>query len=185
MTKFRRSLMGVAALLASVGMALVPAQAAHATPIDDCNADAEPVWNSGDIRAGGNNYTPVASPFKMFHNDVFRVTARGTITIDYWGTRKSVNGDPTTGDSTWPADGERRYMLLAKVDKGKVVFPTRDVEYTAGQLFPVGFDSTCFRYERTTPITSSDPSAKLTFSYNDPNLGDNGGAGFVTVRQWF
>jgi len=111
--------------------------------------------------------------------------------LSRFARRVLIDLDPgvyQVSDLTWDmglAHHEVLFTVGGKIHDQDSEVPTRDVEYTAGQLFPVGFDSTCFRYERTTPITSSDPSAKLTFSYNDPNLGDNGGAGFVTVRQWF
>lgn len=185
MTKFRRSLIGVATLLATAGMSLVPAEAAHARPIDDCAMELAPRYDSGTIAAAGNDFTRLDPPLKMYNNDAFRIRATGTITIDYWGTRKSVGGDEQTADGTqWLLPGARRYMLLAKVSRGWISVIAGGPSYDAGEWFPVGFDSGCMRYHRAEPITDADPSAFLTFAYNDNNVGDNGGAGSVTVRQW-
>jgi hypothetical protein len=177
--------MGVAALLVSAGLSLVPAGAAHARPIDDCLLEGAARYNSGTFAAGGNNYTRFDTPRLMQNNNAFRITATGTISIDFWGTDKSVNGDAELGDEHFPLPGARRYMLIARVNKGEISVPAGGPRYAAGQWFPVGFDSGCLRYHRATAITPADPSAYLTFAYNDDHIGDNGGRGNVVVRQWW
>lgn len=188
MTRTRRYLVGIATLVTAVGAALLPAAAAHAvddpTALNNCVAGAPTSFTSGSFAAGGNNFTPFDPPAQMFNNDAFRITATGSIAINYWGTQKDVGGDPTPADLNWPLPGANQYMLIAKVDKGEVI-TDRGRRFTANQWFPVGRDSRCFRYARTSPITAENPSAFLTLSFNDPNIGDNGGHGNVVVRQWF
>jgi hypothetical protein len=184
----RKVLTGAATLVTAVSVALVPAGAAHAvddfTALNNCTSNTAASFDSGTFSAGGNNHTPFTLPEQMLNNDAFRITAFGSIAINYWGTMKDVGGDATPAvGPEWPRQGSNQYMLLAKVDKGKVIIGRS--EFGPNVWFPVGRNSTCFRYVRTTPITDDAPSAFLTFSYNDPNIGDNGGFGNVRVRQWF
>lgn len=184
----RRLLIGAATLMTSVSVILLPVEAAHAVDDDtarnNCASGTIANFDSGSFLAGGNNHTRLDPPSQMFNNDAFRITATGTYTMDYWGTRKDVGGDATTADLGWPLPGFNQFMLIAKVDKGEIV-TSRGRTFAANQWFPVGRDSGCLRYRRTSPITSENPSAFLIFAYNDPNIGDNGGAGSVRVRQWF
>ncbi|HZM78686.1 MAG TPA: hypothetical protein VFC19_23415 [Candidatus Limnocylindrales bacterium] len=187
MSMVRNLLIGATTLVTSASLILVPAGAAHAvddfTALNNCAAGGTESFNSGTFAAGGNNHTRFDLPDAMFHNDAFRITAFGYITIDYWSTRKDVGGDATPAGSDWPKPGVNQYMLLAKVDKGEVFIGR--VRFRTNEWFPVGRDSGCIRYVRTTPITDENPSAFLTFRFNDPNIGDNGGFGNVRVRQWF
>jgi hypothetical protein len=184
----RKMVMSAAALMTSVSVVLVPAGAAQAvddlTAVNNCAGGTTANFDSGTFFAGGNNHTRFDPPSQMLNNDAFRITASGTYTTDYWGTRKDVGGDATTADLNWPLPGFNQYMLIAKVDKGSVI-TSRGRRFNANQWFPVGRDSGCVRYVRTTPISEDNPSAFLIFAYNDPNIGDNGGAGGVRVRQWF
>jgi len=181
-------MMAAVTLVTAAGAAILPATAAHAvddnTALNRCNAGVAASFTSGTFAAGGNNFTPFDPPAQMFNNDAFRITAFGSIAINYWGTMKDVGGDPTPADLSWPLPGNNQYMLIAKVDKGEIV-TTTGRRFTANQWFPVGRDSGCFRYVRTSPITFENPSAHIILSFNDPNIGDNGGFGNVTVRQWF
>jgi hypothetical protein len=104
------------------------------------------------------------------------------VRIDFWGTTKSVNGELPVAPSGagWPAPGERRYMLVAKVSAGSVWLERTGRFYGPGQWFPIGFDSGCFMYH-----SAGVTNPQLIFSYNDPNLGDNGGGAGVTVKQWW
>jgi hypothetical protein len=154
------------------------------TALSQCNGGAPASYTSGTFAAGGNNFTRFDLPNQMFNNDALRISAFGTVAINYWGTQKDVGGDPTPADSNWPLPGYNQYMLIAKVDKGEVI-TNRGQRFLPNQWFPVGRDSGCFRYVRTSPITTENPSAFLTLSINDPNVGDNGGYANVTVRQWF
>jgi hypothetical protein len=188
MTIVRKALTGLVMLVVSAGVTLLPAAPAYAvddfTALNNCTNGAPASFNSGTFAAGGNNFTRFDPPNEMFNNDAFRITAFGTVAINYWGTRKDVAGDSTPADSNWPLPGQNQYMLIAKVDKGEVI-TNRGRRFLPNQWFPVGRDSGCFRYVRTTPITQQDPSAFITLSINDPNIGDNGGYANVNVLQWF
>lgn len=187
MSMTRKLLIGAATLMTSVSVTLLPIEAAHA--VDDpaardrCVAGDPANFDSGTFAAGGNNHTRFDLPELMFHNDGFRITSFGYITIDYWSTRKDVGGDRTPAPSHWPLPGHNQFMLIAKVDKGEVIVGR--TRFGTNQWFPVGRDSGCIWYLRTSPITTDNPSAFLTFAFNDPNIGDNGGFGNVRVRQWF
>jgi hypothetical protein len=188
MSMVRKLVIGAATLITSAGVILLPVGAAHAVDDDtarnNCASATPASSDSGTFFAGGNNHTRFDPASQMFNNDAFRITATGTITIDYWGARKDVGGDATTADLSWPLPGFNQYMLIAKVDKGEII-TSRGRRFGPNQWFPVGRDSGCVRYVRTSPITGENPSAFLIFSYNDPNIGDNGGAGGIRVRQWF
>ncbi len=177
-----------AAAIVVAGMTLLPAAPAQAvddlTAVNRCAGNVAASFASATFAAGGNNYTRFDLPSQMFNNDALRITAFGTVAINHWGTQKDVAGDATPADHNWPLPGHNQYMLIAKVDKGEVV-TDRGRRFLPNQWFPVGRDSGCFRYVRTTPLTPQDPSAFLTLSINDPNIGDNGGYANVNVRQWF
>ncbi len=188
MAKARKALIGAVMLMTSVSVTMLAAAPAHAvddfTALNNCTSNAAAGFNSGTFTAGGNNHTRFDLPNEMFNNDAFRLTAFGSVAINYWGTHKDVAGDNTPADSNWPLPGHNQYMLIAKVDKGEVI-TNRGRRFLPNQWFPVGRDSGCFRYVRTTPISLENPSAFLTFSINDPNIGDNGGFANINVRQWF
>ncbi|GIH03689.1 hypothetical protein Rhe02_17560 [Rhizocola hellebori] len=184
----RRFLVGTVTAITAVGGALLPAGAAHAiddvTALNRCTAGAATSFTSPSFAAGGNNNTPFDLPAQMFNNDAFRITATGSIAINYLGTQKDVGGDPTPAPADWPLRGQNQYMLIAKVDRGAVI-TDRGRRFGTNEWFPVGRNSGCFRYVRPTPVSDDDPTAVLIFSYNDPNISDNGGFGNIVVRQWF
>ncbi|GIH02251.1 hypothetical protein Rhe02_03180 [Rhizocola hellebori] len=187
MARLRTLLLGVAMLVTSAGVALAPAGAAYAvddfTAFNRCQTGATAQLTNG-LAAAGNALTTFTPPAFMLNNDAFRITASGSITVDLWRTSKSVGGDPVPAGAGFPIPGARKYMLIARVNKGWFMTATGAI-YPAGRWFPVGFDSGCLKYSRQSPVTPADPSAFLTFSYNDDNIADNGGAGNVLVRQWY
>ncbi|MGB2570878.1 hypothetical protein ACPFP2_20860 [Micromonospora citrea] len=132
--------------------------------------------------APGNRQTTWASPISIIHGDAFRVKAQGSIRIDAWGTTKSIAGElpaaPTAGG--WPAPGAPRYALIARVTGGSVWMKKTSRTYGSSSWFPVGTDSDCMLFS-----SNGDPAPQLVFTFNDNNLGDNGGGAAVVVQQWF
>lgn len=80
----------------------------------------------------------------------------------------------------WPATDSPKYALVAKVTAG-LIWSTRTGRlYHANEWFPVGADSRCVQFQGWNVGIP-----QLVFSYNDPNLGDNGGGAQVAVKQWW
>jgi hypothetical protein len=166
---------------ATVAAVPVAPAAAASFPLERCRDNDRPEHgDAGWWSAPGNQHTPWAAPAGLQDEDVLRVSAFGTVRIDFWGTTKSVNGELPVAPTGWPAPGERRYMLIAKVSAGSVWLERTGRFYGPGQWFPIGFDSGCFMYD-----SAGVTNPQLIFSYNDPNLGDNGGGAGVTVKQWW
>lgn len=168
----------VAAVVAAVA-AGSPAAAVE-TPVGGCYAT--PPLSTPDPAgwsAPGNVHTAWAAPFGLESDDALRVTAYGSVRIDYWGTNKSIAGEPPAAGAGWPAPDAPRYALIAKVTQGSMWVRATRRSYGPHQWFPIGADSGCMLY------SSAGPGAQLVFSFNDPNLGDNGGGATVSVRQWW
>ncbi|GAB3151185.1 hypothetical protein GCM10027290_39860 [Micromonospora sonneratiae] len=164
--------------LAVVGGGL-PASATE-TALGRCRRSFAPQFtDQAPWFAPGNLHTPWAAPAGLETEDALRITAAGTVRIDYWGTTKNIAGELPVAGSGWPAPGEPRYMLIAKVTAGSVWLHANGRSYGAGAWFPVGTDSGCMSY------SSAGPSSQLVFSYNDPNLGDNAGGAAINVKQWW
>ncbi|MEV4543416.1 hypothetical protein [Micromonospora echinaurantiaca] len=156
-----------------------PAAAAN-LPLDRCY-DLAPPQNIDDQpwSAPGNRQTVWPTPVGIRDRDVLRVSAQGRIRIDHWGTQKSIAGEWPPGGSGWPAPDALRYALIAKVSDGSVLVLKNGLSYGPGRWFPVGTDSGCILY------FSAGLNPRVTFSFNDPNLGDNGGGASVRVSQWW
>lgn len=73
-----------------------------------------------------------------------------------------------------------RYALIARVTTGSMWVKKTSRIYGPSSWFPVGTDSDCMLFS-----SNGDPAPHLVFTFNDNNLGDNGGGAGVVVRQWF
>jgi hypothetical protein len=170
-------------VMVTVGAVVGPASPAAATDaLARCRAGDRPQYSdTAWWQAPGNQHTPWAAPAGIVDGDVFRVTAYGTVRIDFWGTNKSINGELPGAPANWPSPGERRYMLVASISAGTLWSDwTRRTYAGNSKWLPVGFDSGCFQY-----WSAGDPHPLLRFSYNDDNLGDNGGGAWIVVQQWW
>ena len=156
-----------------------PALAADPPGYSDCVGERVHPKATGELLAGGNNYTDWAPNADIYDNDAFKIRAEGSITIDWWGNRVDVAGVSALAPTGWPLAGERQYMLIAKVNTGRVFLQHRSRWYYANQWFPVGANSGCLWYDGTSRGTY------FTFSYNDITLNDNGGNARVVVQQWW
>jgi len=157
------------------------AAAAAETPLGSCSAGAPPS-HSGPVAEGvpGNAETPWFTPLSLANGDALRATASGRVRVDHWGTNKSIAGELPVAGGGWPAPGLPRYMLIGKVTIGAMWLKSTGLTYGPGQWFPVGPDSGCMLY-----LSASPPQGgRLVFSFNDDNLGDNGGGAAVLVAQW-
>jgi len=177
----RPALVGV--LVGVLAVVVGPTAPAAANPLSDCYDNARP--QHGDAAfwgAPGNQRTPWAAPAGIQDGDVFQITAHGTVRIDFWGTSKSIAGElPVPGyGSAWPATDSPRYALVGTVTGGAVWSRRTGRIYSANQWFPVGADSGCVQF-----LGRDVGIPRMLFSYNDPNLGDNGGGAQVHVRQWW
>lgn len=173
-------LVGVLAGAATVVVG--PAAPAAAGPLDACNDNDRPQYGDPAYwSAPGNHQTPWAAPAGIQYGDVFRISAYGTIRIDHWGTNKNIAGElPVPGwGSGWPGYDSPKYALVAKVTSGSVWSPRTGRIY-ANEWFPVGTDSRCVQF-----LGYDVGIPQLVFSFNDPNLGDNGGGASVVVKQWW
>lgn len=178
--------------VAGVGFAIFTVSAGTAmaapvtNPISRCGFDAQgmrdfqPQYVSPSFVARGNYIDSWWARYGILNEDAFRVTATGTTRIDYWGANKDVWGDPVFAGTNWPLPNENQYILMARVTTGRVWLNSRWRWYNANQWFPVGGDSGCFAYE-----SLGQAAPQLQFGINDPNIGDNGGGPWVTVRQWW
>lgn len=171
-------------VLIGVGtVVLGPTAPAAANPLDGCRDNARP--QHGDAAfwpAPGNHQTPWAAPAGIQDNDVFRITAHGTVRIDHWGTSKNIAGElPAPGvGAGWPAPEAPKYALIGRVTAGSIWSTRTGRIYGGTRWFPVGTDSGCMQF------WGHDVGIpQLVFSYNDPNLGDNGGGAQVTIKQWW
>ncbi|MEV4629372.1 hypothetical protein AB0J90_24230 [Micromonospora sp. NPDC049523] len=174
----------VGALVGVGAVAIGPAApAAAALPLENCYNNERPQHGDGAFwSAPGNQHTPWAAPAGIQDGDIFRITASGSVRVDYWGTSKNIVGElPAPGlGSGWPAPDSPRYALVAKVTAG-LIWSTRTGRlYHANEWFPVGADSRCVQFQGWDVGIP-----QLVFSYNDPNLGDNGGGAQVAVKQWW
>ncbi|MER7332803.1 MULTISPECIES: hypothetical protein [unclassified Micromonospora] len=168
-------------VLLAAGVALWPAAPAAASlPLERCN-DLQTPQHADDQAwsAPGNAHTVWPTPVGILDRDVFRVSAEGRIRIDLWGTQKSIAGELPLAGSGWPAPGARRYALIAKVTDGSMLVLRTGLFYGPGRWFPVGTDSGCMLYYH------AGAPPQIVFSFNDPNLGDNGGGATVRVSQWW
>lgn len=160
-----------------------PAAPALAAPLDTCYDNGRPQYGDPAYwSAPGNHQTPWPAPAGIQYGDVFRISAYGTIRIDHWGTTKNIAGElPAPGwGSGWPAYDSPRYALVAKVTAGSVWSPRTGRIYGPNEWFPVGTDSRCVQF-----LGRDVGIPQLVFSFNDPNLGDNGGGASVAVKQWW
>jgi hypothetical protein len=163
----------------AAGTVAGPAAAAE-TALGRCYVDDAPQFK--DLMpwpAAGNRHTPWPAPAGLEREDALRVVASGTVSIDWWGSNKSIAGELPVAGAGWPAPGLRRYMLIARVTLGAMWVRSTGRIYGPGEWFPVGTDSGCMLF------LGPDSGGHLVFSFNDPNLGDNGGGAGVSVRQWW
>ncbi|SCG54348.1 hypothetical protein [Micromonospora halophytica] len=174
----------VAALVVTLTVTLLPAGPAAAdTALDGCyDSTTAQHQDPAAWFAPGNRQTTWTSPINIIHGDAFRVKAQGSVRIDAWGTTKSIAGElpaaPVAGG--WPAPGAPRYALIARVTGGAMWVKKTSRMYGSSSWFPVGTDSDCMLFS-----SNGDPAPQLVFTFNDNNLGDNGGGAAVVVRQWF
>lgn len=169
-------------ILLAAAAAIWPAgpAAAASLPLERCYGLETPQHeDERDWFAPGNVHTAWPSPVGMVDRDVFRVSALGKVRIDHWGTQKSIAGELPLAGSGWPAPDAPRYALIAKVTSGSMLVLSTGLFYGSGRWFPIGAGSGCMLY-----YNAGAPS-RLVFSFNDPNLGDNGGGASVWVRQWW
>ncbi|MFG1780290.1 hypothetical protein ACGFIG_28150 [Micromonospora sp. NPDC049048] len=169
-------------VLLAATVALWPAApaAAASLPLERCYDQETPQYaDAQSWSAPGNRHTVWPDPEGILDRDVFQVSAHGRIRIDHWGTQKSVAGELPPAGSDWPAPGAPRYALIAKVTAGTMLVLDSGLSYGPGRWFPVGTDSGCMLYFH------AGLAPQLIFSFNDPNLGDNGGGASVLVRQWW
>jgi len=172
----------VAAALVATMVVVVAAEPAAAveTALGRCYVEDTPqLADPTGWSAPGNVHTAWAAPAGLESGDALRVTAYGSVRIDYWGTNKSIAGEPPAAGAGWPAPDAPRYALIAKVTQGSMWVRATRRSYGPHSWFPIGADSGCMLY------SSAGPGAQLVFSFNDPNLGDNGGGATVRVRQWW
>lgn len=180
----RAALAAATAVLTASALVILPASPASANTanIDNCRSNTRPSFTDRHPwQVRGNYIEAWQEPFGIVSFDAVRVTATGTTRIDYWGTNKNVQGDHTLAPGTWPLPSERQYALIGRLTAGYVWHDVRSRYYWANEWFPVGADSGCL----AVVIPAGAGTPKLEFSINDPNLGDNGGGPFVTVRQWW
>ncbi|MGN9809464.1 hypothetical protein ACTMSW_08905 [Micromonospora sp. BQ11] len=174
----------VTAFVLTLTVMLLPAGPAAAdTALDSCYDSTTPQHQDPAAwPAPGSQQTTWSSPISVIHGDAFRVRAQGSVQIDRWGTTKSIAGElpaaPTAGG--WPAPGAPRYALIARVTGGSMWVEKTSRIYGSSSWFPVGTDSGCMLFS-----SNGDPAPHLVFTFNDTNLGDNGGGAGVVVRQWF
>ncbi len=181
--RIRSTLSVLAALVLTAGAVLIAASPA-AADLDGCYDSTTPRFQDpAPWSAPGNRHTGWSTPSGVLRGDAFRITATGVVRIDYWGTTKSVAGElPLPPDNgTWPAPDAPRYALIARVTDGEMMVLRNGRFYGQSRWFPVGADSGCLLFNGNS-ITGT---PHLVFSFNDPNLGDNGGGATVHVRQWF
>jgi hypothetical protein len=179
--RIRSVLSGLVVLAVGLGAAgVAPGSASAAeTALGRCYVDDAPQFRDpAPWPAAGNRHTPWPAPAGLAREDALRVVAWGTITIDWWGTNKSIAGELPVAGAGWPAPGVRRYMLIGRVTVGAMWVRSTGRIYGPGEWFPVGTDSGCMLF------LGPDPGRQLVFSFNDPNLGDNGGGAAVSVRGW-
>ncbi|MEW2383918.1 hypothetical protein AB0873_17785 [Micromonospora sp. NPDC047707] len=181
--RIRPRLSALVALVLVAGAVLVPAAPA-AADLDGCYDSTTPRFQDpAPWSAPGNVHTGWSTPAGVVRGDAFRITATGTVRIDFWGTTKNVAGElplpPDNGD--WPAPDAPRYALIARVTDGEMLVLKNGRSYGQSRWFPVGADSGCLLFLGN----SIDRRPHLVFTVNDPNLGDNGGGASVRVRQWF
>ncbi|WP_156925985.1 hypothetical protein [Glycomyces arizonensis] len=144
----------------------------------------DPKWN-----ALGNYVNDWDAPASFLDGDALKVDAdpNSTIRIDYWGTQKPVFGHSGDTAPGMPAPGLPPYSLIGRVTSGAM--------YVEGwgwaeayEWFPVvgtvdtgsPSPSPCLLYE-----SRGGTGQKFQLSFNDSNLGDNGGYAPVTVTQWW
>lgn len=161
------------------------------TPLNDCRNNAahdfrdNPEWN-----AQGNLVNTWSAPLGLVNGDALKVQADpdSVIRTDYWGNQASVFGQPGDQAPGGPAPERPWYSLIGRVTSG-AVFVHGSGWYEANDWFPVV----------GTENSSGDPSPSpcllyrslggsgqdFQLSFNDSNLGDNGGFAPVTVTQWF
>ncbi|GIJ26102.1 hypothetical protein Vqi01_12640 [Micromonospora qiuiae] len=182
-----KALAAATVALTTSALAVLPASPAAATPahVNDCLTNLRPKYVDVDPwQARGNYFDVWRAPYGLGDGDGLRITATGTTRIDYWGTNKNVEGDPTLAPAGWPLPGERQYMLMARLTSGYVWHHVRNRYYEPEEWFPVGAHSGCLGI-RFIDVPGGITAPKLQFGINDTNVYDNGGGPFVTVRQWW
>jgi len=190
LTGLRRKVLAVLAALGAVAALMTistgSAAAAATNPISHCGFDAQGLrgfpaqYTAPAFQARGNYIDTWWARYGILNEDAFRVTASGTTRIDYWGANKDVSGDQALAAFGWPLPNERQYILMARVTTGRVWLNSRWRWYGTNEWFPVGADSGCLAYD-----SLGQGAPQLQFGINDPNIGDNGGGPWVTVRQWW
>ncbi|MDN3242574.1 hypothetical protein [Glycomyces tritici] len=155
-------------------------------PLVLCTSDVSPddedpsAWN-----AYGNQVTDWQRSANLLDGDALKVTAApgSVIRVDYWGREESVFGDLFSHNPGGPAPELAPYSLIGRVDVG-AMYVHGWGWYEAGAWFPaigtVHTGTPCMVYE-----SLGGTSRKLQLSFNDSNLGDNGGYAPVTVAQWW
>lgn len=176
-------------LSSALALVTVPASPAHADfgkAISDClphnwdyrNHPAQFVSN--EIQVNGAGYTNWNSPVGLRNLDVFWVSGFGSTRIDYWGTTKWANGDPSPAPQGWPLPGANQYALLVGLPPESTAslwdYSTGRTIY-AGGWFQAGSASDCL-------VVQGGGNVTLRFSINDPNLGDNAGGPRPIVYQY-
>ena len=129
--------------------------------------------------AHGNYVNAWSAPSGFYGRDALRIGATGQTRIDFWGAHKSVSGDNDPAGSEFPLPGFNKYMLIGRVDSGRMWLPGLGW-YEANQWFPVGAGTGCLEYN-----TQGTSQGDLELSINDSNLGDNAGGPTVTIQQWW
>ncbi|WP_341717535.1 hypothetical protein QQG74_27275 [Micromonospora sp. FIMYZ51] len=171
-------------MLTASALAILPASPASADPanLNDCRANSRPSYvDVSSWQARGNYIDAWQAPYGIESSDALQVSATGSTRVDYWGANKNVEGDSSLAPAGWPLPGERQYMLMGRLTTGYVWHDTRHRYYEPGEWFPVGANSGCLGIV----IFAGSGTPKLQFGINDPNIGDNGGGPYVTVRQWW
>ncbi|MEQ4306229.1 hypothetical protein ABNF97_33415 [Plantactinospora sp. B6F1] len=182
--RLARTLAAVTAVFTASALAVWPASPASADPanLNDCRADARPSYvDVNPWQARGNYIDAWRAPYGIQSLDALRITATGTTRIDYWGANKNVQGDSALAPNGWPLPGERQYMLIGRVSTGYVWHDARGRYYEPNQWFPVGGNSGCLGIV----VFAGSVAPALQLGINDPNISDNGGGPYVTVRQWW
>ncbi|GIJ26103.1 hypothetical protein Vqi01_12650 [Micromonospora qiuiae] len=180
----RAALAAATAVVTASALAILPASPASAEPahLNDCRTNARASYVDVNSWLARGNYTDAwRAPYGIRSGDALQISATGTTRIDYWGANKNVEGDPHLAPAGWPLPGERQYMLMGRLTTGYVWHDARNRYYEPEEWFPVGANSGCLGIVRF----SVSGTPKLQLGINDPNIGDNGGGPYVTVRQWW
>lgn len=126
-----------------------------------------------------------AQPMDFLGGDAIYVTGayEGEYRIDFWGAKRPVVGERERADSTFPAPGLPRFGVMARVTSGRIMV-TGQGWFEANQWFSFGgygpYRPYCWLYDTRLMLPG-----ELEFSFNDPNLSDNGGGTWLHISQWW